>query len=333
MLIPLKLSNRSEAPVKIQILRVGSFKSATHGNFDIKKETLEKFKQNFDDNVKGYDDGKLPIDYFHESEKIAAGWINRLILENDSTELWAEVTWTPSGRQRICDKELRYISADFFFDYKDNETEISHGPTLNGAALTNIPFVKKMSPVVQLNRKNNLTVDTNDTNNKTLGGQMTIEDAMKKIADLEEQIKTLKGKKMEDDDAEKKDLKKKNEDMQAKYAELEAKFAEHEKSLKLSAKKATFDKMMAEGKAVEAQREAFMADDLMKFAEGAVAVNLSGKGEGTKPEEKAKSAQEEVLKLANELVKTKKLSLARAISDVLFENKELNARYKEETKI
>lgn len=325
MYLAVKLTNRSDAPVKIQILRVGSFKSASHGNFEITKEVLQTFKKNFDDNVKGYDDGKLPIDYFHESEKIAAGWINRLILENNDSELWAEVTWTPSGRQRICDKELRYISADFFFDYKDNETELSHGPTLNGAALTNIPFVKKMSPVVQLNRKKALTKTTEDQK-LNLGGTMTIEEAMKKIADLEAQIKELKGKKMEDDDKEKKDI-------QAKYSEAVAKNEELEKKIKLSEKTAKFDKMMLEGKTVEAQREAFLADDMIKFSELAVVTNTKGKGKEDAPAAGAKSAQEEVLKLAQDMAKEKKINLAMAISNVLFENKELNARYKEETKI
>ena len=107
----------SAAPEKVQILRTGTFTHPDYGTFDITSEVLRSMKRNFDDKTRGVD---LAIDYSHEADKEAAGWIKDLYLSANDTELWANVDWTAPGKGVVESKEYRYFSADFAFDYVDN---------------------------------------------------------------------------------------------------------------------------------------------------------------------------------------------------------------------
>lgn len=292
----IKLGEGNSVPSKIQLMRVGNF-NYDNEPINLTKDLLLSLKNNFESKVRGYEDGKLPIDYFHENDKLAAGWIANLSLEAEGTELWGEVQWTPKAEKMLADGELRYVSVEFHFDYQDNESGKKFGPTLFGAGLTNRPFLKGMKPVKKFSEGEN---------------QMTLEQAMAKIAELEKKIADMG--KME---AELADTKKKMEDSEAKAA--------------LAEKKGSFDKMLAEGKAVEAQREPFMAGDMAKFAENAKPLN-AGSGnagnEGTK--DNAKSFQDQVLELAETVRKEKKISMSESISQVLNANKVLRAGYEKE---
>lgn len=132
---------------KIQLFRAGTFHHPEYGKFDITPQVLAEFKKNFDNRARGID---LAIDYKHASEDVAAGWIKDLTLSQDGQELWASVDWTPNGKKVLQEKEFRYISPEFTFQYQDNETLQKHGPTLLGAGLTNRPVIKKMEPIVEL---------------------------------------------------------------------------------------------------------------------------------------------------------------------------------------
>jgi len=74
---------------------------------------------------------------------------------------------------------------------------------------------------------------------------------------------------------------------------------------------------------------------MAEFAKLAQPVKLTAVGDGggkTPPEKKGASAQDEVLRLAEEAVKAGKAkNRPSAISLVLSENKELNDRYQKET--
>ena len=59
----------------VQILRVTKFKHPVHGDIDITADTLKQFKENFDNRVRRQD---IAIDYSHENEKIAAGWLKEV---------------------------------------------------------------------------------------------------------------------------------------------------------------------------------------------------------------------------------------------------------------
>lgn len=132
---------------QIQLFRTGTFYHDEYGQFQITPEMLKKMLSNFEKGIRGID---IAIDYKHASDDIAAAWIKSLFLSQDGNELWAEVEWTPKGSQVTQDKEFRYISPEFTYDYEDNESLKSFGPTLLGAGLTNRPTIKRMDPVAEL---------------------------------------------------------------------------------------------------------------------------------------------------------------------------------------
>lgn len=153
--IPLKAImslSESDAPEWIQIARVGTFSHPDYGTFTIDNATLASMKKNFDEGTRGVD---LALDYSHENLDEAAAWFKALDLRADGKELWAQMLWTPKGKDVVASKEFRYISPEFTFNYEDNEPDQtgkkkSFGPTLLGAGLTNRPCIKNMNPVVQL---------------------------------------------------------------------------------------------------------------------------------------------------------------------------------------
>lgn len=329
-------------PPRVQLLRVGSFNSDQYGKLEITKEFLLSLKNNFDKNVRQYPDGKLPLDYFHESDKIAAGWISAVELDDkDGGSLWAAIDWTPSGKQKVLDKELRYLSADFHMNYKPNEGSQTFGPTLFGAGLTNRPFVKNMEPILKLSDKAKKFADEmqscvsglipeliaqghdqeqaiaiayskcgekqlNEMKQKGTD-KMTLEQAMAKIAELEAKIKEMQGGEIE----------------------MGKKVAQYEEKAKLAEKTNTFNTMLANGKAVEAQRESFIAGDMVKFAELAKTPNLNpAGGQGGDGGGATKDAQEQLIELADKKMKEGKITFSEAIMAVQRENPKLAEEYR-----
>lgn len=129
----------------VQVLRVGKFNHPKYGNFDITPITLAEMKANFEAGIRGVD---LAIDYFHDSDKEAAAWISRLTLSEDGNELWAEVEWTKRARVMLNEREVRYFSPDFAFQWTDPESNVTYRNVLFGGGLTNRPFVKDMAAIV-----------------------------------------------------------------------------------------------------------------------------------------------------------------------------------------
>lgn len=320
--IPLEiaLSEIVEAPARVQVLRTGSFQHPQYGALNITPAILLSFKSNFDAKVRGID---ISIDYSHNSESIAAGWIKGLELMENGSELWASVEWTKRGSQVLAEKEFRYLSADFTLDYKDNETLKSFGPTLLGAGLTNRPVVKRMSPTVELSEVSDESKEKNkmDMEKDKLppappaapapapAAQPPAEDKEKKIAELEAKCA---------------EMEKKCADLAAKCAEYEAASAKAAEDKALSEKKASFDKLMSEGKVCEAQREAFMSGDAMKLAELSQSVKLGEAGSANTPAAPVADAQEQVITLAQEKVKNNQAKdFESAVLMVLSEKPEL----------
>lgn len=325
------VSSTKVVPADVQIMRVGTFFSDENGKLNITTDMLQNMVKNFTDRVRGVD---LAIDYKHDADDVAAGWIKQLYLLNDNKELWATVDWTPKGNKILADKEFRYLSADFHLDFQHNESKKKHGPTLFGAGLTNRPFIKEMDPVIELS--------------ETKGIKMEEKDQM--IADLQSQIEALK-KQISDDAAkdvaeepkpelasaepakpELADVAKENEDLKLKVAAYEASAKKLEEEKKLAEQKSSFDKLFAEGRAVEAQRVHFMSGDTVKFAECAVKVNLQGSGSTVEAPVNVAPANRdeailEVIKLSEKLVTDKKAkSIGEAQQLVLNENPELRKK-------
>lgn len=312
--IKLAEGDAPSAPTEVELIRCGTFHHPQYGKFEITPEILLSFKKNFDDGVRGVD---LAIDYKHASEDIAAGWFKALTLKENGTSLWVIPEWTPNGARVLSDKEFRYISADFQMDYKDNESLKSYGPTLMGAGLTNRPVVKKMEAVVELSEGKGSDIM-----------QKELDELKAKCADLQKENDALKAAQVAkpaapapeaelgakppvDPNADK--LKQENKELSEKIKTMET--------------TSKFDKMLSEGRVVEAQRAPFIAGDMVKFSELSVPTNPKAIGSGGEPtvEVEAKTseeAQSQILTLAEPKIKAG-MRRADAISSVLSEKPEL----------
>src|SRR5690606_125563 len=85
------------------------------------------------------------IDVAHKPADGAAAKV--LALSVDGNRLRADVEFTQFGVDAVQQRGFRYLSAEFVDDYVDNETGVSHGPTLLGAGLTVRPVIKRLDPV------------------------------------------------------------------------------------------------------------------------------------------------------------------------------------------
>jgi hypothetical protein len=301
-------------PTKVQLFRTGAFYDERYGTVSITEKHLSEMVKNFTENVRGID---LAIDFSHKSEGPSAAWIKGLEVRNEGQELWAEVVWTEAGKTTLLNKEFRYLSPDFTFEYQDNESRKKFGAVLLGAGLTNRPVIKNMSPAVQLQEGQNM-----DKEYKEL-----MEKKDKKIQELEEQIKELKDKKMGDKKMSE-DAEKQVQELTAKNQELEKTVQEQNEKLALAEKNGEFDKMLSEGQVCEAQREAFIKGDMKAFASKYKEVRFSEGGhEQEKKEDETLNPQEKVLALAEEKAKTEKISLKDAITSVLKTDVKLAEAY------
>ena len=142
---PVTLGEKNTVPDRVQVLRVGKFQHPSYGKFEITQQTLSEMKSNFDKRVRGID---VSFDYYHASDEDASAWVKELVLEENGTQLWAIVDWTPKAEQKLAERELRYFSPDFSFSWKDPESGVVHKNVLFGGGLTNRPFVKEMMAIV-----------------------------------------------------------------------------------------------------------------------------------------------------------------------------------------
>jgi len=126
----------------ITLTRTGSFTDPRYGSFDITNEMLLSMVSNFHKGTYGQD---IVVDLNHDIKGGAAADIKDLKVEGN--RLRALVEWTPQGIEAVKNKRMKYLSAEFHPDYKDNEKGNKHGPTLLGAALTVRPVIKHLDPV------------------------------------------------------------------------------------------------------------------------------------------------------------------------------------------
>jgi phage I-like protein len=172
----------------VQVLRTGRFNHPKYGEFEITEQTLAEMKENFDNDVRGVD---IAFDYFHESDKEASGWPTELYLSDDGAALWAKVDWTSEARKKLAEREIRYFSPDFAFEWEDPESGVSYKNVLFGGGLTNRPFVKDMAAIVAAENERE---------------QMTLKEIQEKLTKLAEEntelrTKILKLEEMSDDEA------------------------------------------------------------------------------------------------------------------------------------
>jgi len=139
----LALSEIAEGRTSIvTVTRTGKFFDRRYGEFEITREMLLSFIENFKKNVYGQE---IVLDKSHRPDNGAAGFFRDLYL--DGNRLLAKIEWTPYGVKAVRDEGFIYVSADYSENYEDNEERKKHGPTLLGAGLTPRPVVKHLDRV------------------------------------------------------------------------------------------------------------------------------------------------------------------------------------------
>jgi len=126
----------------VTITRTGTFHDKRYGDFDITLQMLSTMVENFRANVYGQ---AIFIDLNHEIEHGAAAEIKELRVEGNRLRALCE--FSDLGVDAVRKRKMKYLSAEFHPNYKDNEHQKEHGPTLLGAALTIRPVIKGLDPV------------------------------------------------------------------------------------------------------------------------------------------------------------------------------------------
>lgn len=267
--------SEGEAPSKVQILKAGVFNHPFYGLMRINEEVFANMVRNWSEDVRKQ---KLPIDYSHDSEGKAAGWFTRIFTDAMNSELWGEVEWTPAAKKAIADKEFAYFSADFYFQWEDPETGKVYEHVLNGGGLTNRPFIKGMKAVATLSEVPEAEVK--EGNRMKTEAQLNAE-----ITQLSETKKGLEGQV--------KTLSEENASLKSEVATHKAEKAKALKEKEEAEKLAKFEELCRTGKAVAAQKDAYLAGDLVKFAELAGKPNPENKGTGAEGTKVATELSEE----------------------------------------
>jgi len=91
-------------------------------------------------------------------------------------------------------------------------------------------------------------------------------------------------------------------EIEIELAAAKKELAEAKGKIELSEKNQKFNHMLSEGKAVEAQREAFIKNDMELFTSNAVAIKLSEIGHGVTPKATEETSEDAVLTKAKKIV-------------------------------
>ena len=138
----------AELPTEIHVVPTGEWEHPYYGKMVITSSDITEFKKNFDDGVRldlritaGHDNG------MSGGELPAIAWIRELH-DRGVLGLFATVEWTSEGQKLLKDKAYKYLSPEFYEQYKDPETGEVRTHVLVGAALTNMPYFKELTPVL-----------------------------------------------------------------------------------------------------------------------------------------------------------------------------------------
>jgi len=133
----------------VEILKLGIIQDR---GIEITQQMLDDYIENFRSNAYGTE---LQINYAHQREGEAAGWIKDLYQQGDT--LMAKVEWTPVGAEKVKNKQFRYTSSELQSKHKHHETGKLVNNVLIGVGLTNIPAVKGMKALT-LSEKEQLEI-------------------------------------------------------------------------------------------------------------------------------------------------------------------------------
>lgn len=256
---------------RLKLFKVGSHEHPVYGPMVFTSNKLRGFKENFDNRVRKID---IAMDFEHQKGE-APGWIKELYFNEDETELWSIVQWTPVGLKAVEDKLYQYHSPEFG-PYTDSESGRQYEDVLYGVALTNRPFLKDQ-PKIQLSEtftKTAIQEDLKMTPEEIKEKEDAIAEREKKLDARETELKTREDALASKDSGgateTKAQLSEKETEI-VKLSESNKQLSEEVKALRseieTKKKEDAFKVLLEEGKVVPAQKDAFLAGDLGKFIE------------------------------------------------------------------
>ena len=141
----LSLGQGDAVPEYVQVLPSGRVDPKGKPPFEVDEEAAGLIMSAF-----GKSSTDLVIDYEHQSlagiEAPAAGWIKGLD-DRGGEGIWARVQWTARAQEYLMKREYRYLSPVVLVRKRDGRAV-----ELLGAALTNLPAIDGMMPVVNAAR-------------------------------------------------------------------------------------------------------------------------------------------------------------------------------------
>lgn len=140
--IPLHADDKGKLPKRIQLFPWGAYETMPYGKLVFDDNVFDQMKTNFDAKTrKG-----VPIDVDHDGGK-AAAWIVDVEKE-PGKGFYGSIDYTPYGETLLKNKEYKYMSPEWSFDYVDPQNSTRHGATLIAGSLTNRPLFKNMDALV-----------------------------------------------------------------------------------------------------------------------------------------------------------------------------------------
>ena len=271
----------------VHIVPFAKVDSPYKGKFEIGDKQMAQMMQNFENEM-----NDLVFDYGHASvwsdEAPAAGWIKEIVKKK--LGLFARVEWTDKALAHFEAKEYKYVSPTIMFSALDRKTGMPIGAALHSVALTNVPYLDGMEPIVNENtdvnskndksnhRSNNMELSSKLITAFGLEAEATDEQILEHATSLKEapeEVKTLKESVTAKDaeivalTAEVVEFKKNGVDGDVKFKALSDKFDKLEKDTKEKDSIALFDHAFKEGKILPVQAEemkAFAIKDPVQFA-------------------------------------------------------------------
>jgi len=125
----------------VHALPIGNYKHPLYGTISVTAERAKRFAESVTKKVRGID---LSINYVHDNDNVAAGWVKDA--QDRADGVWLFVEWVKDAAQAIRDKKWRYFSAEFKDEWEDS-TGKKFTDVIFGGALTNRPFMKNLVPI------------------------------------------------------------------------------------------------------------------------------------------------------------------------------------------
>jgi len=125
-------------PTRIKIIPVGEFNTVAYGKVTITNEDLYEMSENVKKKLRA----GIPVDIDHD-QKAAAGWIYDVSVMADDG-MYADVKWTPLGKQKLESEEYKFFSPEFSPRYIDPEHSTRYNNVLIAGSLVNRPMFKEL---------------------------------------------------------------------------------------------------------------------------------------------------------------------------------------------